>query len=343
MLRTQRRSLRNQQGVALVVVLLVLAIMAAIAATMSERLTLGISRSSQKLENQQAYWYAVGVEQLAKYGIEQSFSDSNTVNLSQPWALEEQVFPLDYGQARGRMVDMQACFNLNGLAQFNLSGAENQRPYLMRALLSLFEAREIETYQAEIIVDSLYEYLDDDNSVVTINGVEESSYEALTPAYLSPNGLLSDGSELRAVYQVSREVANKLRGLVCALPTDQYLLNVNTVREWQYPLIEGMFDGQLSADQARSLLQNRPFDGWDSVDEFINQAALSNVSAEIKNQAKAHMSVDSAYFELDAEVLVGDARMRVRSLFFSKDKQSAQVVRRRFGGIVERISDPETE
>jgi general secretion pathway protein K len=340
----KRVSISNKQsGVALIVVLMLLAIMAAIAATMSERLTLGISRSAQKIDHQQAYWYAVGVEQLAKYGIEESFSDSDTVNLSQPWALDNQVFPLDYGEARGRMVDLQACFNLNGLAQLSLDGSENQRPYLMLALIELLKAKEVDEYQAEVIVDSLYEYLDGDSSVVTLSGVEESSYEALTPAYLTPNGLLSDESELRAIYQVDRSVMSKMRQLVCALPTDQYLLNVNTVREWQAPLIEAMFVGELSSDNALQIIQNRPFDGWGSVDDFMQESAIDALNSDIKNSAKAHFSVDSGYFELDGEVIVGDSRMRVRSLFFSNDKQSVQVVRRRFGGIVERISDPEAE
>ena len=334
---------RHQSGVALIVVLMLLAIMAAIAATMSERLTLGISRSAQKNDHQQAYWYAVGVEQLAKYGIEESFSDSDTVNLSQPWALDDQVFPLDYGEARGRMVDKQACFNLNGLAQLSLDGSENERPYLMLALIQLLKSKQIDEYQAEVIVDSLYEFVDSDSSVVTLSGVEESSYEALKPAYLSPNGLLSDSSELRSIYQVDRNVMHQLRGLVCALPTDQYLLNVNTVREWQAPLLEAMFNGELSLDDATQIIENRPFDGWASVDEFMQEGAVNALNSDIKNKAKAHFSVDSSYFELDGEVLVGDSRIRVRSLFFSNDKQSVQVVRRRFGGIVERIPNPEAE
>jgi general secretion pathway protein K len=213
----------------------------------------------------------------------------------------------------------------------------------MLALIQLLKSKQIDEYQAEVIVDSLYEFVDSDSSVVTLSGVEESSYEALKPAYLTPNGLLSDSSELRSIYQVDRYVMHQLRGLVCALPTDQYLLNVNTVREWQAPLLEAMFNGELSLDDATQLIENRPFDGWGSVDEFMQEGVINALNSDIKNNAKAHFSVDSSYFELDGEVLVGDSRIRVRSLFFSNDKQSVQVVRRRFGGIVERIPNPEAE
>ncbi len=333
----------QQRGVALIVVLLLLALMTTIAANMAQRFTLSLGRSLQKVEHQQAFWYAFGVEQLAKYGIEQSFSESDTVNLSQPWALEDQVFPLDYGEARGQVLDKQACFNLNGLARLELTGAEQERPYLMQALISLLVQLDSDDYQAEVIVDSLYEFLDSDDSVVTISGVEEQTYEALTPAYMTATSLLADASELRAVYQVTPQIMQKSATMICALPTDNFRLNVNTLREWQAPLLSAMTLDELSATQAKELIENRPFDGWGSVDEFMSSPAVASLTDRVRQQLKAHLAVDSEYFELDTEILVGDSRVRVRSLLHSKDKQTAQVVRRRYGGIVERVSSVEVE
>ncbi|MCX9565278.1 general secretion pathway protein GspK, partial [Vibrio cholerae] len=79
--------LAKQRGVALIVVLLLLAVMVSIAATMAERLFSQFQRATHQVNYQQAYWYSLGVEALAKKGIEQSYQDSETINLSQPWAL----------------------------------------------------------------------------------------------------------------------------------------------------------------------------------------------------------------------------------------------------------------
>ncbi|MGL5110186.1 MAG: type II secretion system minor pseudopilin GspK, partial [Vibrio ordalii] len=54
-------------------------------------------------------------------------------------------------------------------------------------------------------------------------------------------------------------------------------------------------------------------------------------------------AVDSAYFELDAQILVDDSRVRIRSLLFSDNRETATVIRRRFGGISERVSDRSAE
>lgn len=62
-----------------------------------------------------------------------------------------------------------------------------------------------------------------------------------------------------------------------------------------------------------------------------------------QQKAKAYLTVDSAYFELDAEVLVEQSRVRIRTLFYSSNRETVTVVRRRFGGISERVSDRSTE
>lgn len=334
---------RSQQGVALIVILLLLAIMVSIAATMSERLFTQFQRASNQINYQQAYWYSLGVESLAQVAIEQSYKDGDNINLSQPWALEEQTYPLDYGTVTGRIIDKQACFNLNVLAQVTPTTGGTNKPYLVQVLQHLLEESDVDNYQAEVIADSLWEYIDDDSNVQSSYGVEDSYYESMSPAYLAANTLLADGSELRAVQQVTGEVMQRMAPYVCALPTDDWRLNVNTVASENAKLLVAMFSPHLSESDAKSILENRPFDGWGSVDDFLAEASIATVDSKVKDEAKQYLSVDSAYFELDAQILVDDSRVRIRSLLFSDNKETATVVRRRFGGISERVSDRSTE
>jgi len=329
----------SQRGVALVVVLLLLALMVSIAATMSERMFTQFHRATKQVNYQQAYWYSIGAEGLARTAIEQSYKDSETINLSQAWALEEQTYPLDYGQLRGHIVDKQACFNLNVL--HSVSGSE--KAYVSRVFQLLLEALDIDNYQAEVIADSTREFIDADDRVQSIYGVEDSYYESMSPAYVVPNGLIADSSELRAVQQVGGDVMYKVAPYVCALPTDDWRLNVNTLKPEQAKLLSAMFSPNLSVSDAEAVLENRPFDGWGSVDAFLTEPQIAASGENVIEQAKGYLAVDSHYFELDVEVLVEQARVRNRSLFYSDDKQTATVIRRRFGGISERVSDRSTE
>ncbi|MCA2464939.1 MULTISPECIES: type II secretion system minor pseudopilin GspK, partial [Vibrio] len=266
-----------------------------------------------QIHYQQAYWYSVGVEALAEVGIEQSYKDSDTINLSQPWAIKEQVYPLDYGQAAGRIWDKQACFNLNVLSRVQPTGQQTTRPYLVQVLQRLLEESDVEPYQAEVIADSTWEYIDSDSTVRSTTGVEDSTYESMKPSYLAANGWIADKTELRAVYQVSGEIYQKIEPLVCAIPSDDWRLNVNTIEVEQAPILVAMFSPNLSSSDAVQLIEKRPFDGWDSVDEFLAESELTGLSDDVKKNAKGYLGVDSSFFELDAQVLVDDSRVRIRS------------------------------
>ena len=165
----------------------------------------------------------------------------------------------------------------------------------------------------------------------------------MSPAYLSPNGLLADSSELRAIHQVSGEAMTKLASYVCAIPTTDFRLNVNTVSPDHAELISALFQPNISVDQAKQVLEDRPFDGWATVDDFLNEGAFANIKQETLKPIKGYLTVDSKYFEMDAEIIVGESRVRIRSLLFSNNRENATVISRRFGGIGERVSDRSTE
>ncbi|MGF1911674.1 type II secretion system minor pseudopilin GspK [Vibrio kasasachensis] len=333
----------KQRGVALLVVLLLLAMMTAVAATMSERLFGQFKRSSNQINYQQAYWYSVGAEALAIEGVEQSYKDSETVNLSQPWALDQQSFPLDYGTLTGRLVDRQACFNLNALVDTQTESNSQKAPYLVTVLQDLMSALEVDTYVAEIVAHSSWEFVDKNSVVNSVTGVEDSTYESMSPEYMTANSALADESEFRAINQVSGEVMALVSPYLCALPTSVFRLNVNTLSPQQSELLSAMFGQQLSVSDAKQVLENRPFDGWGSVEQFLSESQFAALSDETKKQVKGYLSVDSAYFELDAQVVVGESRVRVRSLLFSANRETATVISRRFGGIGERVPNRSTE
>jgi general secretion pathway protein K len=302
---------------------------------MSERQYINFQRAENQRDHQQAYWYAIGVEALAKVAISESKKENETINLSQPWALEEQVFPLEYGEATGLIRDMQACYNLNVLSNVQHVPEAESRPYLVRVLQLLAEQLKLDNYQAEVIADSVREFVDKSDRAESDYGVEDASYEALKPPYLAPNGPLADNSELRAVQQVDGKAMLALAPQVCAIPSDDWRLNVNTLNEQGAALLVALFSPHLSGGDARALIENRPFDGWSSVADFLAESAIAAVESSVRERAKGYLSVSSNYFELDAQVLVNESRVRIRSLLYSNNGDDVVVIRRRFGGISE--------
>ncbi|MGL5335504.1 MAG: type II secretion system minor pseudopilin GspK, partial [Enterovibrio sp.] len=235
-----RLYMRHQQGVALLIVMLLMALMTGLAASMASRMFVNFNRVESQLNYQQAYWFALSIEELAKFGVQDSFSNDDTVTLSQPWAVRDQVYPLDQGEATGSVYDQQACFNLNALYKSQSSSDSNENPILVTMLQRLIESQGVESQEAEIAATSTWEFIDKNNNIQSSAGVEDSEYESRTPPYVTANGYLSDVSEWRAIYGVSQQTYQKVAPFLCALPTSDLKVNINTVEEKDAPLLAAM-------------------------------------------------------------------------------------------------------
>lgn len=332
---------QSQRGVALLVVLLIMALMTTVAVSMSSRMFVNFNRAESQMRYQQAYWYAQSVEALARYGIEQSFENDDTVTLSQPWAVRDQVYPIDGGQATGNVYDRQACFNVNGLRSIKPT-ANGTNPQLVVSLQQLIESQGIDSFEAETAAAATWEYIDSDTNVQSQLGVEDSEYEARQVPHVVPNGFMADISEWRAVNGVTQEMFDKVSPLLCAIPSDKLVVNVNTLTEEQAPILSAIFHPSLSEEQAKALINGRnAAEGWQDVASFMAEPALASIEQEERDRLQQYIDVRSRYFELDTEITLDSTTLRLRSLLERDNNGAATVIRRRFGGMSDR--DPDSQ
>ena len=332
----------KQRGVALIVVLLLLAMMTTLAIQMTERLHHDFYRVENQVLHQQGYWYTQGMESLAEVAIKRSFDDNDTVNLSQVWAIKGQRYPLEGGDVIGDIVDKQACFNLNAFSSVVADPLTTTKPFLVRYFQMVLEELGIDSYESESLADHTWEFIDADTDVQSSLGGEDNLYESFSPPYLAPNNWLADISEWRAINGVTAQLYQKMSPLLCTLPTSKYQLNINTLDQEHAVLLMALFAPELSLSDAESVLKSRPYDGWGSVDDFLKDPALVKVSESVRTIGKEFLSVSSQYFELDAEVMVDRARARIVALMKYNNKR-VTVVRRHYGGSRERMSGNSAE
>ena len=96
---------------ALIIVLFVVALAASLAVKMNARLMVEVQRSSNLVLQQQARWYAMAGEALAKQLlIEVKKQDKDRIDLSQKWAVETPPYPVEDGTVAGKIIDLQAWF-----------------------------------------------------------------------------------------------------------------------------------------------------------------------------------------------------------------------------------------
>jgi len=344
-------SCHKQKGVALIVVLLIVAIITVIAVEMSSRLQLNVARTLNLKANNQAYWYALGAEQFAKKSLItlNTLTPGNT-NLSQPWA-ETFEYPVEGGSIKAQLIDMQACFNLNAINSgesanatdstnsMNLSTASNSaNPTTakigpspsQKSFQLLLESYINDSLVVETIRDSLIDWIDKD-SIPNNYGAEDADYESLVNPYLAANSPLGHASEIRLINGIDQLLAmggfQDLRKAICVLPESKLAVNVNTITKENAVVLSALL-GQ-NSNIGADIIGSRPPEGFQSDEEFLN---LSEVQAlSLSKQQKSWFKVTTQYFRLNVTAKFQGSQFTL-STIFKVDSGEITIISREFGG-----------
>jgi general secretion pathway protein K len=332
-------SYRKQSGIALITVLMILAIMVTIAATMTGRMTASLLRTEGLNYSEKIYWYSQATVEFSRMILESDFEDSEVVSLDQTWATPDLAFPVDEGTITGNIVDYRSCFNINALS---VEEEDDTEPLALTQFKLLLTALEVDDSSIDIIAESTRDWVDSNDIADESEGAEDRYYEAQNVPHLTANNLMSDISELRSVQGVTGDIYESIKKHLCALPTSEQLINVNTVRQDKAEVLYALFPEELdlSVEDFQDLLDDRATSGWSSVDEFLESDLLSD--KVIPEDVQSQLSVTSDYFELYGSAEFDDRTIVLKSLFKIEDEE-ATTVRFQFAGIEEMVESGEAQ
>lgn len=334
-------SLKRQQGVALISVMLIIALCVVIAAQISNTQRMSISRSQNLFERQQAFHYAKGAEAFVGVLITEAIKESDgVVHLGQPWAMEGMSFPVDGGLIEGQVSDLSSCFNVNALWQPNMSDElQQQRRQLFVKLLEKLDI------QADIshpdLANNIYDWIDPDDYATEAVGYDGDMYTSLEYPYLSANSAIAHENELRVIYGFDPIVMNELKDHVCAIPQFHGLMiNVNTIKAEKPELLMVMLD--IDDQKAAEIIGARPEEGFENLDDFWALEEVATIT-NIANVDKSYFTVTSNFFKLITNASYNDVKFALTSVIQVNENRESWVIGRRFGGEIEREADPEDE
>jgi general secretion pathway protein K len=290
----------RQRGIALITALLVVAV-AVIAAAMLVTHNVAVHRSSNLRFVEQAWWYGAGVENwVAEILVQDKQSGDEDVDyLGEDWATPVDHLPIEGGAIRGRVMDLQGCFNLNNLVGelAEPAGAQLQR------LLGLIENSD--PYDAPALVQSIRDWIDEDANPQIPGGAEDSLYTGFDPPYRAANRLMESVTELLLVSGMTPALYQALSPHVCVLPESGTRINVNTASGL---VLASLADG-VSAQQGRDLEEKRGTGYYKTTQDFRAEVIYAG-----KNVDDRLISVNSSYFLLAGEIQVGNGRVNLYSL-----------------------------
>ena len=307
---TKRSPGSGQQGVALVTALLVVALATVAAVAMATRLHVDMRRAGNLLHGEQAYTYALAAESWAQVILRRDSEDNKTDSHHDDWATSLPPIAVEGGLVDGRIDDLQGRFNVNNLVSDDGAVDASNLKYFEQ----LLERLQLDPTLATALVD----WIDSDRDVTFPGGVEDESYLLLDPPYRAANRRLVDISELRLVQGFTPEVMEILAPHVTALPSAT-LINVNTAT----PEVLLALHADLDQADVDALIASREEEAFDTPDKFLAADALAGLTLAVT------VGVDSSWFRVLTDVVVGGGRARLNSLLSREDGKLQVLMRTR--------------
>jgi general secretion pathway protein K len=319
----------SERGAALLSVLLMVAVLAVIAATTLDRLTLSSKLAANGNALAQARMFTYAAEAIAAARIEDLLArDAAQTTLEGNWLGKPQSLPIPIGTATATLRDGGNCFNLNSLV------TETRGLYLanvtgMTQMTALMVALGTDENTARTVTAAAADWADSDTTPVA-SGAEDDSYRSAAIPYLAANRPYAHPSELRSVKGVTPAIYAKLQDWICALPEPVLSpINVNTLLPEQAPLLSMLFaPGQMNLATARSYLAKRPSSGYGSLIRFW--AAPELAALQPTSQVQGQVKLTSNYFLLTTQVSFGELTLNGQSMI-AASPVPARVIWRSWG------------
>ncbi|MDX9998104.1 MAG: type II secretion system minor pseudopilin GspK [Phenylobacterium sp.] len=314
----------GEEGVALLTVLLLVAVMATLSVAVLDDIRFSLRRTANAEAVGQARWYALGAETLAKAQIARlNAAGGGRTTLQGGWHGRPLSFPLEGGTLEAKVTDGAACFNLNSVVQ-GVGEVLERREAGVAQFVALAQALDVP--EAERLAAALVDWIDVD-ILRESGGAEDESYAEGGEGWLTAGTLLAEPSELRAVRGFEPGVYARLRPFVCALPTTELSpINVNTLPPEKAVLLTMLTEGRLPIPAGRRILEARAPGGWASTADFWEEPGLQDAAPG--EAALAQVGVRSRFFALETEVAYLDAEVTASALLEDEGGRVRLVARR---------------
>ncbi len=299
----------RSSGVALITAMLVVALSSIAAAAMLVSAELAIQRAGTLQDSERATWVAHGIESWVASILEKDRRDNAIDSLDEDWARPVDLLPVDYGNARGGVVDLQARFNLNHLGEREPEKYIKQFDRLVAALG--IESAELPPGLPYLIRD----WIDANSEPSLPFGAEDSYYLGLKIPYRTANRRLASVSELRAIQGITPKLYRALAPHLAAL-NEISAVNVNTASE---PVLRSL---AVTVDESKlaAFIKKR----LDAPADDVQKLKTDGTFGEGFDATLA--GVSSRNFQLRAEVFVGSSRVWLYSSIHRPDQGSPVVL-----------------
>ena len=303
--------MKQQQGIALITILVMVALATILAATIAKRQANTAENTAYLMRQNQSLLYAKSAEAFFSELLVDDANNAGAVDhLQENWAKPMPAFPVEDGFVSGTLQDESGKFNLNSLV--NDEGVPNPQAKLW------FEKLLLRVGLPEKLSEAVIDWQDADDEISGTMGAENSYYQGLPQGYLAANSKFHNVEELKLVRGFEDKKYLQIVDYVSALPASDSKVNVNTAPA----MLLASLDPKLDINAVEQALQKRQanLEHFSNINDLWATEPFKQVSPDVQSQVNALLGVQSNYFKAKIEVLLSERKRQFSSDLVRKDK-----------------------
>ncbi|TCM63732.1 type II secretion system protein K (GspK) [Acinetobacter calcoaceticus] len=304
--------MRQQKGIALITILVMVALATIIAATIAKRQQHTFDNTAYLMRQNQALQYAKSAESfISELLVQDSENSANVDHLQELWARPMPPFPVEDGVISGQLQDESGKFNLNTLIKADGTPNENALKLFENLLLRLG----LPTTLSQAVID----WQDPDDVTIGAMGAESAYYQGLPQPYMAANQAFNRVEELRMVRGFEGKNYELILPFVAALPDIGTKININTAA----PMLLASIDAKLDVNAVAMALKSKQdkMEHFSNVSELMALPPFDGATPEAKILATALFDVKSSYFKANIEVVLSERKRQLTSHLMRKNKR----------------------
>ena len=303
--------MKQQRGIALITILVMVALATILAATIVKRQANTAENTAYLMRQNQSLMYAKSAEAFfSELLVDDAENAADIDHLQENWAKPMPAFPVEDGFVSGTIQDESGKFNLNSLV--NADGTPNLPAKIW------FEKLLLRVGLQEKLSEAVIDWQDPDDQTIGGVGAEANYYQGLSPSYLPSNTQFHHVEELKLVRGFEGEKYLQIADYVTTAPNTDSKLNINTASA----VLLASLDPKLEVNAVQQVIQRRQanLQYFSNVSELWAIEPFAQVSNEVRTELNDLLGVQSNYFKARIEVILSERKRQFSSDLVRKDK-----------------------
>ncbi|HCL60686.1 type II secretion system minor pseudopilin GspK [Acinetobacter variabilis] len=304
--------IKQQKGIALITILVMVALATILAATIAKRQAATAESTAYLMRQNQSLMYAKSAEAFfSELLVDDAENAAEVDHLNETWAQPMPAFPVEDGYVSGILQDESGKFNLNSLITAEGTVNENAKAW--------FELILKRAGLPEQLSEAVIDWQDEDEMPSGPMGAESNYYQGLPNGSLPPNTKFHSVEELKLVRGFEENKYKLIAPYLSAAPVEDSKVNINTASAF---LLASM-DERLDVNTVQQLLDRRQanLEYFSNVADLWTLEPFAQVDAAKHNLFNNLLGVQSNHFKARIEVMLNERKRQFSSDLVRQDKK----------------------